>query len=255
MERDDLVARLRTAGCVFAEEEADLLFANTRDPSDLEARIVRREQGEPLEYVVGFAEFDGLRVHLDPGVFIPRRRTEHLVRAAKARAPKNGVIVDLCCGSGALALALHRRAGSAELHAGDIDPVAVACARRNLEPVGGLAHLGDLFDPMPPSLAGRVTSLLANVPYVPTSELDSMPIEAREHEPLATHDGGTDGLNVLRRVLLDAPRWLAPGGHLFVETSAEQSALAAALMDAAGLVATVSTSQNDETVVIGGRPD
>ena len=93
-----------------------------------------------------------------------------------------------------------RRAGRAELHAADIDPAAVRCARRNLAAAGGQVYQGDLYAPLPAGLRGRVDILLANVPYVPTGEVALLPPEARDHEARVALDGGADGLEVLRRV-------------------------------------------------------
>jgi release factor glutamine methyltransferase len=263
-----LVARLRAAGCVFAEDEAALLEESAGSAAELSTMVDRRVTGEPLEHVLGWAEFCGLRIQVDPGVFRPRPRTEflvehaaELVRSARAGRPagagadadrRRTVVVDLCCGSGALGVALATMLGSAELHAADVDPMAVACARRNVEPLGGQVHEGDLFEPLPAGLRGGVDVLLANVPYVPTADLDLMPAEARLHEPVATLDGGPDGLDVLRRVSAEASRWLAPGGHLLTEASARQAEAAAGLLRSAGLPSTVVTSEeHDATVVVG----
>src|SRR5262249_19817993 len=101
-----IVTRLRAAGCVFAEDEARLLLATARTPAELSAMVDRRTAGHPLEHVLGWADFCGLRVAVDPGVFVPRRRTEFLVRQAIAIAPPRPVVVDLCCGSGAVGAAL-----------------------------------------------------------------------------------------------------------------------------------------------------
>src|SRR5688500_11534193 len=193
---DDVIARLRAAGCVFAEAEARLLTDATGTPSELDALVARRVGGEPLEHVLGWVEFCGLRIAVDPGVFVPRRRTEVLVREAVSLAPPGAVVVDLCCGSGALGVALASTVGGVELHAADLDPAAVSCARRNVGAVGGRVHAGDLFDALPSGLRGRVDLLLANVPYVPSAGIGSMPREAREHEPRRALDGGADGLDV-----------------------------------------------------------
>jgi release factor glutamine methyltransferase len=161
-------------------------------------------------------------------------------------------VVDLCCGSGALGVALATMLGRVEVHAADVDPVAIACARRNVEPIGGQVHLGDLFAALPSDLRGRVDVLLANVPYVPTGDLGLMPAEARLHEPVGTLDGGPDGLDVLRRVVGEVPRWLAPDGHLLTEASSRQADAAAEVLSTAGLTARVVTSeQHDATVVVG----
>jgi len=161
-----------------------------------------------------------MRFAVEPGVFVPRRRTEFLVHEAARLARPGAVIVDLCCGTGALGAALAASVERAEVHAVDVDPAAVRCARRN---VPGTVYQGDLFEPLPSTLRGRVDVLLANVPYVPTQEIELLPAEARLHEDRVALDGGPDGLSVLRRVAAEAPQWLAPGGHLLIETSAAQA--------------------------------
>ena len=228
---------LRAAGCVFAEDEAELILAAARTPDEAAAMVDRRVAGLPLELVLGWAEFAGLRITVEPGVFVPRRRTEFLVEQALAAVPGASVVVDLCCGSGAVGAALAASLDGVELHAADIDPAAVRCARRNVAPHGGHAHEGDLFDALPAGLRGRVDILAANVPYVPTGEVPLLPSEARDHEPLVALDGGTDGLDVLRRVAAEAPEWLAPGGCLLVETSERQAPLALDTFRRCGLTA------------------
>ncbi|GAA2276363.1 putative protein N(5)-glutamine methyltransferase [Nonomuraea roseoviolacea subsp. roseoviolacea] len=305
-----ITARLRAAGCVFAEDEAELLTSTARTPADLAVMVDRRVAGLPLEQVLGWAEFCGLRVTLVPGVFVPRRRSEFLAAqaidlarrtladGAAGPVPDAGgpaaasgglaagrrlVVVDLCCGSGALGAAvaaalstpaaeeravdgdMHAGGGRlaetrtadgspVELHAADLDPVAVRCARRNLAPAGGHVHQGDLYEPLPERLRGRIGVLLASPPYVPTDAIGLLPAEAREHEPLLALDGGADGLDIVRRVIAGAPLWLAPGGHLLVETSERQAANTAEAMARAGLTPRVTHS--DElyaTVVTGTR--
>jgi release factor glutamine methyltransferase len=266
-----VVARLRAAGCVFAEEEAAVLRSAARSPAELDALVQRRAAGEPLEQVVGWAEFAGLRILVDPGVFVPRRRSEFLVSIAiglgRSRMGGGGaipVIVDLCCGTGALGLAVaaglaggsgtvSRRPGQVELHAADLDPAAAACARRNVEPAGGHVYVGDLFAALPDGLRGRVDTLICNAPYVPTGDVAFLPAEARDHEPLVALDGGLDGLAVLRRAASGAPSWLAPGGALLVETSDRQAAEMASAMAAAGLRPVVHTDEDTTATVVTGR--
>lgn len=246
-----IATTLRTAGCVFAEDEAELLVSTAESPAALAAMVERRVAGLPLEHVLGWAEFCGRRIAVDLGVFVPRRRTEFLVRQAAALAPAQAVVVDLCCGTGALGTALAATLDRIELHAADVEPAAVRCARRN---VGGLGQVyeGDLFAPLPGSLRGRVDILLANVPYVPTDDVELLPAEARIHEPRVALDGGGDGLDVMRRVAAEAPRWLAPGGSLLVETSERQAARAAETVGGSGLIPRLVTSEElYATVVIG----
>jgi release factor glutamine methyltransferase len=277
METDPVViTRLRAAGCVWAEEEAALLTAAAGSPAELDAMVARRAGGEPVEQVVGWAQFHGLRVFVDPGVFVPRRRSEYLVDVAVQMAgeralPAPPVIADLCCGTGALGLAvaaetgaasgpadapgLNRAGGPARLHAADLDPAAVACARRNVEPAGGRVYAGDLFAALPDTLSGRVDVLVCNAPYVPTTEIAFLPAEAREHEARLALDGGADGLAVLHRAAAGAPDWLAPGGVLLVETSERQAPSMAAAMSAAGLAARIhGDDEYGATVVTGLRP-
>jgi release factor glutamine methyltransferase len=247
-----LVSALRSAGCVFAEDEADLILATARTSDEAIAMLGRRVAGLPLELVLGWAAFRGLRVAVEAGVFIPRRRTEFLVEQALAAAPEASVVVDLCCGSGAVGAALAAALYGAELHAADIDPAAARCARRNVGPFGGHVHLGDLFEALPGTLLGHVDILVANVPYVPTGEVPFLPPEARDHEPLAALDGGADGLDVLRRVAAGAPRWLAPGGRLLAETSERQAPLAVEILTRSGLRTRLAVSEEwDAHVVIG----
>ncbi|GAA1517996.1 putative protein N(5)-glutamine methyltransferase [Kribbella lupini] len=247
---DSIVTTLRAAGCVFAEEEAELILATAADASDLDRMVEERVSGLPLEQVLGWASFHGVRVLIDPDVFVPRRRTEHLVDEAIARCRADAVVVDLCCGSGALGLAVLTAVPGVELYAADLHPAAVRNARRNLP--AAQVFEGDLYNALPTDLRGRVDILLANVPYVPTGDVQFLPGEARLHEPRLTLDGGPDGLALLRRVAAEAADWLAPGGYLFTEASAEQAPLAAEILSAADLTTTISTDEDDfGTTVIG----
>ncbi len=227
--------------------------------ADLTAMVDRRAAGLPLEHVLGWAEFCGLRVAVDPGVFVPRRRTEFLVRRAAdlvaVLARPRAVVVDLCCGSGAVGAALMSAVDRLELIAVDIDPAAVRCARRNLTAAGGRVYPGDLYDPLPPELRGRVDILVANAPYVPTEAIGFMPPEARDHEPRVALDGGADGLDIQRRVAAGASRWLAAGGYLLVETSERQAPQLAETFARHGLIPQVASSvELTATVVIGTGP-
>jgi release factor glutamine methyltransferase len=241
---------------VFAPDEARLLLAASSTGAELEDMVDRRVAGMPLEHVLGWVDFCGLRIAVDPGVFVPRRRTQYLVERAVACAPSHGraVVVDLCCGCGAVGVAVASALRSAELYAVDADSTAVHCAARNVATVGGLVLAGALYEPLPERLRGRVDLLVANAPYVPTAALALMPTEAREHEPRSALDGGRDGLDVQRRIAADAAGWLSPGGHLLVETSAAQSAQTLSLLRQGGLRPRVSTSAElNATVAYGAQ--
>ncbi|MBN8868112.1 MAG: putative protein N(5)-glutamine methyltransferase [Solirubrobacterales bacterium] len=251
---DDLVDRLRAAGSVFAEDEARLLDEAAGTPAELESMARRRMDGEPLQQILGWAEFCGLRIRVEPGVFLPRHRTEFLVEKAIGLGRRGDVAVDLCCGSGAIGVAVAVGLGGVDLHAADLDPAAVRCAGVNVDEVGGRVYLGDLYEPLPRSLRGRVDLLLVNAPYVPTGEIHLMPREARLHEEPVTLDGGADGLDLQRRVIAGAPSWLAPGGRVLVETSDRQAEATMELMTKAGLRVTLATSAElMATVAIGVR--
>ena len=233
---DEVVTRLRAAGCVFAEEEAALLVAEAGDASRLEELVERRVAGEPLEHLLGWVEFLGRRMVVAPQVFVPRRRTELLAREAVAAARTSGrargaapVVVELCCGVAAVASVVADEVPGATVVAVDDDAAAVACARSNLGE-RGVVLLGDLDGPLPPELRGAVDVLVANPPHVPTAEIALMPPEARDHEARTALDGGPDGTTLLHRIVGLADDWLAPGGLLLLEAGRDQArALAATL--------------------------
>jgi release factor glutamine methyltransferase len=250
----DIITRLRAAGCVYAEDEAQLLISAATTPAELSTMVQRRVVGLPLEQILGWAEFYGLRIAVDPGVFVPRRRTEFLVRQAAAlAAPQQSttVVLDLCCGSGAVGAALVTAVGQVELYAADIEPAAVRCAHRNLP--GAQVYEGDLYEPLPDALRGRVDILVANTPYVPTEAIALLPPEARDYEPLVALDGGPDGLDILRRIAADASQWLAPGGHLLIETSERQAPRAAGVFARSGLTARIAVSDEYSATVVQGQ--
>lgn len=272
---DDVVTRLRAAGCVFAEDEARLLLSDFPSPTDLAEAVQHRMSGVPLEHILGWARFCGLRIAVDPGVFVPRLRTELLVREAvaalrRSRVPAPSevydaalppVVVDLCCGSGAVGVATAAAMASVgggtpiRLHAADIDPVATSCAAKNVARVGGQVHEGDLFDALPVAIRGKVRVLAVNAPYVPTASLCTMPAEARDYEARIALDGGADGLDFHRRVAAEAPSWLEGGGWLLIETSEVQAVRTAEILAAVGFEVRTSRSGDlDGTVVVGRMP-
>lgn len=251
MDFERVVLTLRAAGCVFAEDEARLLLEAAEDEDALADLVARRASGVPLEHVLGWAEFAGIHVLVDDGVFVPRRRTEFLATRAidLAREYEHPVVLDLCCGSGAIALAIRESGQPVTIFAADIDPAAVATARRNLPPPA-VVVCGDLFDPLPDELRGRIDMLVCNTPYVPTEAIGTMPPEARLFEQQLALDGGDDGLDVQRRVAASAMEWLAPGGHVLVEASERQAPHSVALFEQAGLASRVEYSDEYETSII-----
>ncbi|WP_354179298.1 putative protein N(5)-glutamine methyltransferase [Arthrobacter sp. UYP6] len=253
---ESLTVRLRAAGCVFAEEEARLLLAEAGSPDILEHMVFQRTTGLPLEQILGWAEFYGLRISVSPGVFIPRRRTELLAEHALVLISQltSPVVVELCAGSGAVsaALAAHREL-PLEAYAVELQPAAVECARLNLTGRATVLE-GDLFLALPDTLRGRIDVVVANAPYVPTAQLGTMPPEARDYEPALTLDGGADGLDVLRRIIVEAPRWLRPGGSVLVECSRYQAETVGLLMAIRGLhPETLSREDPEATIVVGQR--
>jgi release factor glutamine methyltransferase len=221
--KKNIIESLRSAGCVFAEEEAELLFSESKTLDVLSSMVKLRMTGTPLEHVLGWAKFCGIRIIIEPGVFVPRKRTEFLVRKAVDLSITGAIVVDLCCGTGAVGVAIAKGLEWVQLYAVDIDPNAVRCALRNVSNLGGCVFEGDLYKALPAKLRGKVDILVANAPYVPTEAIKLLPQEARLHEPKIALDGGNDGLDIQRRVAEEASLWLASGGHLLVETSEIQA--------------------------------
>ncbi len=253
-ENHEIVGRLRVAGCVYAEDEAALLVDEAESADELEALVARRVGGEPLEHVLGWVEFAGLRIVVQPGVFVPRRRTEVLVNEAGRLARPGAIVVDLCCGAGAIGAVLLETCEGIELHAADIDPAAVACARLNLEPEVR-AHEGDLFAALPVELKGRVDIVVVNAPYVPTDAIELMPPEARLYEARVALNGGADGVDMHRRIAAEVGKWLVPDGYVVIETSQEQAPLTISVLEDAGFSAWMERDEEvDGTAVIGTRP-
>lgn len=239
---DALVARLRAAGCVFAEDEARILVEAAADEGTLESLVVRRERGEPLETIVGWVELAGMRLAVAPGVFVPRQRSARIARAAVAVVAglvagghEHPVVFEACCGVAPIAALVAARVPSARIAAFDIDPVAAATARANL-PAAATVLVGDGLDVLPTGLRGRVALIAAVPPYVPDGERRLMPHDTFDHESASAVLGGADGLDAARELLRAAPRWLAPGGRILLELHRSQVPTAAAFARAQGFV-------------------
>ncbi len=214
------VEQLRRAGCVAAEEEAAELIGCTKGGRDrLPALIERRCQGEPLAWLVGAVQFCGVTVKVHPGVYVPRWQSEPLALAAVKHLPSEGLAVDLCTGSGAIALVMADRRPKAHVVATENEPLARACARDN----GVEVYAGDLSAGLPLQLVGSFDVVTAVVPYVPTGELRLLPPDTLRYEPLGALDGGQDGMVFLHRAALEAARLLRPGGVLLLELGGDEA--------------------------------
>ncbi len=218
-DRDALTTLLAGAGFVAAREEADELLSRARgDAALLTALVTRRLSGEPLAWITGSVSFCGVRIRVDPGVYVPRRQSEPLARRALERLPSGGAAIDICTGSGAIAKTLMTGRPGARVVASDLDERAVACAAAN----GVEVYRGDLFAPLPRTLGGGVDVVVGVVPYVPTPELPLLQRDTFAFESPLAYDGGSDGAEVLRRVLSGSPRFLRRGGALLLELGGAQ---------------------------------
>jgi release factor glutamine methyltransferase len=197
------------------------------EPTELAAyreAIARRRQREPVAHIVGEKEFWSRAFEVTPGVLVPRPDTETLVDAA-LRAGPGGRLLDLCCGTGCVAIAIAGERPELAVDAVDVSPEAAAVARRNAARHGlenrVIVHQGDLFAPLPGG--ARYSMIVANPPYVRDAEIDALAAEVR-CEPRLALAGGADGLDVVRRILEGSPRFLAPGGAVLLEIDPRQAA-------------------------------
>jgi release factor glutamine methyltransferase len=226
--RESVGRRLAAAGCVAAAEEASELLAAAPDEATLADWLGRREAGVPLAWITGGLQFAGRAVSVDAGVYVPRVQTEELVRrACRLLRAARGPAVDLCTGSGAVAVSLAGAVAGATVIGVDIDRAAAACARKNGVPV----VIGDLGGALRSGAFGLVTAV---APYVPTGALGYLPADVQRYEPRRALDGGEDGLAVVRGVILDAARLLRAGGWLLLEVGANQDEALAGELTRAG---------------------
>jgi release factor glutamine methyltransferase len=230
--------------------------------------VRRRAAGEPLQYVTGEVAFRHLVLKVRPGVLIPRPETEVLVDAVlpaidtAIAARGQATVVDLCSGSGCIALSIAQERPAARLVAVDLSPVAVAVAEENAERLGLAERVvvleGDLFGPLPAELLGMVDVVVANPPYVPSADVPGLPAEVAGFEPHLALDGGPNGLDVYRRILLGAREWLAPGGLIGVELDErrvpEAAAEAVEWYQGVGVVSDLTGRDRIVTATWSGRP-
>jgi release factor glutamine methyltransferase len=212
---------------VAPEEEAAELLASTSEASTLEARLRRRESGEPLAWVIGRTRFCGHSIAVAPGVYVPRPHTEVLARRAAAALPSRGRALDVCTGSGAIAVHLMRERPTAHVVGLDIDEQAAACARSN----GVSVAVGDAGAP---PVRGSLDVVTMVAPYVPTDELAFLAADVRRYEPREALDGGADGLEIVRRVVAACAGRMRPEGWLLLELGGDQDEVLAPALDANG---------------------
>lgn len=210
-----VVRRLRAAGCVAAEEEADELLAERPDTATLETWVSRREAGEPLAWITGTVRFCGQLLRVDPGVYVPRIQSEELACRAASLLPAHGWAADLCTGSGAIAVHLMAAVPTASVVGVDLDLRSAICARGN----GVRAVMGDLARPLRTRSFDTVTAV---APYVPTRDLRLLPADVQRYEPRRSLDGGHDGLDLVRRIVTSAARLLRSGSWLLIELGGDQ---------------------------------
>lgn len=218
-----VTARTRTWVVAHADEPFTVEQALT-----FEALIKRLEQGEPLPYVIGHHEFFGLDFDISPDVLIPRPETELLVQRALdwlAGTPGRREVADIGTGSGCIAISIASSMPNTRVLATDISPAAIQIARGNARKIGVASQMRfELCDLLPGRGPGVETQphldlVCANLPYIPTAELRSLPIFARE--PSLALDGGPDGLDPFRRLFSVSPQWIAPGGLMLLEIEAQ----------------------------------
>ena len=220
-----LECRIETGTVLSPQEEARFL-----------ALVERRAQREPLQYVLGTTEFCGLTFHVDARVLIPRPETELVVTEALKRLPDSpgAQVLDLCCGSGCIGLALAEARPDCHVTLSDLSPDALAVAEKNAQNLNIPAEcvLGSLFDSVP----GRMFDLvLSNPPYIPSRDCETLQEEVMR-EPLLALDGGMDGLDCYRRILADAPGHMKPGASLIMEVGEGESEAVSGLAGAHGLL-------------------
>jgi release factor glutamine methyltransferase len=205
------------------EHERVRLEAVAGPDAPIEDLIARRLGGEPLQYIEGTAAFGPLDISVDERVLIPRPETEGIFELATRMVRRPEVIVDLCTGSGALALALKSRFPSAAVFATDISPDAIDVATDNRYRTGLQVYLaeGDLFDPLPTAILGSVDLIVANPPYVAEVDFARLPADV-QREPKVALVAGPTGLEVIQRIGASAAAWLRPGGVVICEIGERQ---------------------------------
>jgi release factor glutamine methyltransferase len=227
-----------------------------------EAMVSRRATGEPIPFIKGYAEFRGLELIARPGVFVPRDSSEFLAEQAvrRLRRRKSPVSVDLATGGGTIALAVANEVRTATVYGTDVSEDAIKLARKNAKRLGLAAtfRTGDLFDALPKKLRGGVDVITLHPPYVASGEIDDLPDEIREWEPVHTlSDRSDDGLGLIRRTVDEAPAWLRGRGWLLMEVDPDRARDVKPIFRRAGFRDVESTKGGPlkvTRVIVGRRP-
>lgn len=247
LDPESVTRLLEGAGCVAAAEEArELIIAANGSALDLQSMVSRRLTGEPLAWITGAVTFCELQVLVEPRVYVPRSQSEALARMASTLVPAAGIAVDLCTGTGAIAMVLRSAAPSALIVGTELDPRAADCARKN----GIVVYQGNLDEPLPEELVGRVDVMTGVLPYVPTQALHLLSRDVQRFEPRMALDGGEAGLRFISDVVQRSPRWLRAGGWLLLELGGDQARRVGELFTAGGYV-DVGVMEDDEADVRG----
>jgi release factor glutamine methyltransferase len=259
------------------DDEAQELLAMVLDVDDLDevpddhvpsrrererflALIARRAGGEPFPFLTGRIEIYGLSLKVRPGAFVPRPSSELTIDLAvkKVKRKKEAIVVDVCAGQGPIALCIAHELENARVYGCDIDAGGLAQGRSNAKELGidNVKFLaGDMYEPLPKRLKGSVDLIVGHVPYVPMDEIEDLPAEVREYEPLYTlSDESVDGLTLMRRAVDESVPWLAPGGWLMLELAEDLSKKVMRMCKKAGFTDLKIRSDDDDlSVVVEGR--
>lgn len=255
---DLLVQQLRSAGCVFAEDEADILLESADGPDELDVLCQRRVAGEPLEQIVGWVDFGALRLKVGPGVFVPRQRSRLIaqlaVDAVVSAESESAVFVEAFAGVAPLAASVARAVPRTHVHVSDVDGEVLRYARQNLENLRSRAgvYRGPSLAAMPDQLRREVDVIAAVPPYAPTTAADLLSRES-DHEPPAALFGGVDGLDHVRSLIDQAAEWLTRNGCLLIEMNKRQCPAAVAYAEHVSLAVTRHDGDDGQTAVLGFR--
>ncbi|NMM91288.1 hypothetical protein B2J88_44490 [Rhodococcus sp. SRB_17] len=246
-----LTETLRGAGCVFAEDEAEIIWNSVSNFQELESWTHRRIAGEPLEQIVGWVQFAELRLRVGPGVFVPRQRTLLLADATAdlVGTINNPVVLEAFCGVAPVAATVLDRHPRTNVHVTDSNSTALSYAQANTD-FRAATYQGDVLSGLAVELRCKVDVIAAVPPYVPDSEARFLPREAIDFEPGEALFGGSRGLDCIAALLSDAQAWLADEGSLLIEMNPGQVPAVLQLAAPLGYSLVEEFSSEDQTAVV-----